>query len=348
MAEGSPCPTCGAPLKAESAFCAACGTPRQVEKDTVEVKARPPRRDVPGQVPGSSRMSFRPWIVLLVLLLGGACALLVSYRHRDRLLPATIIDDVHAGPATDLATAGVKPLQPIEDSRASVPDAVVLCRGVDAQGAPIDPTSTFAPSQTFFCSFHFSHLQVGERLALHWQHGGQEVRTTRYVSDVSGPANVYFRLVPARAWPVGRYGLDLEVEGQSVAQRVFDVDARAAASEASPAPVESDGVVAQAVLCRGLGKNYEPVDPTTTFAPDQSLHCSLLVKQGRQGQEFKLRWYNDHQLMQETAHALSKDIVRGYLGFTLTAHEGWKPGPYQAEVDVDGRPVRRLSFQVAP
>jgi hypothetical protein len=129
--------------------------------------------------------------------------------------------------------------------------------------------------------------------------------------------------------------------------------------DGSPSPLVSASAVptspvVDAVLCKRLGTRFEPMDPTDSFGQDESLHCSVLLSQAHRGQEFKLRWYNDQQLMQETSHVLAKDMTRGYLGFTLVTRTGWKPGSYQAEVDFKGlsdtaeTAVRHLSFEIQP
>jgi hypothetical protein len=74
----------------------------------------------------------------------------------------------------------------------------------------------------------------------------------------------------------------------------------------------------------------------------------LELRDAHRGQEFKVRWYNDHQLMKETPHVLKGDMPQGFVGFTVMAPQAWAPGDYHAEILVDGQSVDQLPFKVVP
>lgn len=105
-------------------------------------------------------------------------------------------------------------------------DSVIMCRRVDKDFAPLDPTQTFKSHDSLYCSIHVSgKLGRGQRVTLHWVPYEGTMRDQELVTKNTGARNLYFSKDPATGgWYPGRYRLDVSVNGTLAKSVTFFVE----------------------------------------------------------------------------------------------------------------------------
>ena len=105
--------------------------------------------------------------------------------------------------------------------------------------------------------------------------------------------------------------------------------------------------VTQATLALGADENYNPVDPTTTFAPDQSVY---LVAAGDLGLDTWLQadWYVNGQLDEAGTRSLTleENIPGAGFSFSFLPEGGWPAGEHYVILTMDDQEVGRYTFTV--
>lgn len=127
----------------------------------------------------------------------------------------------------------------------------------------------------------------------------------------------------------------------------------AACSGGAPKGVE----ISEVVFAKGLSENMEPVDPTTTFYPEETVYVSVRVpgrpKAGLLGAKFM---YGD-QLVAETSIDFSQENSSllfsvgqdTFVGFNLTPDNALPISPlYTVELMLDGKSLGSYSYTVVP
>lgn len=120
-----------------------------------------------------SRRGWRPWIVVLGLLLSG-CQVLGG---------GSSIDDI------------------------------VLTMGLDADYCPLDLVSTFPVDSPFYCSVKVSNLRSGSTVTSRWYFGEQLVEEINYQVQTGGFGCVGFELTNPGPWPRGGYRVEVYLDG---------------------------------------------------------------------------------------------------------------------------------------
>lgn len=103
----------------------------------------------------------------------------------------------------------------------------------------------------------------------------------------------------------------------------------------------------QAVLAAALDEQFGPVEPVSSFAPDDVFYLSVRSQYVRSHSIVTVRWYYGDRLIQsqdQTIGAVGEIYV---LGFELARTDGsWPAGRYRAEVFLDGALVGTAPFTV--
>ncbi len=122
-----------------------------------------------------------------------------------------------------------------------------------------------------------------------------------------------------------------------------------AATQAGPTPAGSSqevphpsGLISQVVLAEDAqGENMDPVNPTTAFSPDATIHAVVEIQDAPANTSFKVVWYAEdigsgsppHSLIDQ--YELTSDGTRN-LDFSLSPNTSWPVGTYEAEIYVNG------------
>lgn len=114
-----------------------------------------------------------------------------------------------------------------------------------------------------------------------------------------------------------------------------------------PPPEAIPSQVTQVTLALGADENYDPVEPTTTFASDQTVY---LVGEGDLGLTTWLQadWYVSGQLDETGTRSLTLEENISDAGFTFSflPEGGWPPGDHFVILTMNDQEVGRYSFTI--
>ncbi len=90
------------------------------------------------------------------------------------------------------------------------------------------PTTTFSPSDTFYCNVSLDNAPEGTRLAVVWTavqvDGAGSNTTIRRTETRTGSGVTHFKLGNRIYWPTGKYRLDLYLNDQLAREVDFTVN----------------------------------------------------------------------------------------------------------------------------
>ncbi|NUR56486.1 MAG: hypothetical protein HOQ29_18740 [Acidobacteria bacterium] len=97
-------------------------------------------------------------------------------------------------------------------------------------------------------------------------------------------------------------------------------------------------------LGRSVNADSSIANPTTTFAPRDTVHLSVSTA-GVGSATIGVRWLYGERVVDEPKKKVSyRDLAS--TEFSLQSLSGFPPGEYRAEVFVDGQPVGTKTFRV--
>lgn len=122
--------------------------------------------------------------------------------------------------------------------------------------------------------------------------------------------------------------------------------------QATEPAVQSSGIITEVVMARETdGIELNPVDPTTVFDPDSTIHAVAKIEDAPSGTEFTAAFYvvdvggaaEPNQLI--SSYDLTADGTRN-LDFTLSPTTSWPPGTYRVEISVNGELDQVVEYTV--
>lgn len=135
------------------------------------------------------------------------------------------------------------------------------------------------------------------------------------------------------------YRIDVSYEDQSIGSYSFRV---------VPPPGAIPSLIREATLARGADADYNPTEPTTTFAPNEEVY---LVGRGDIGlyTRLKAEWYVEGQLDETGTRSFTAQENAADTGFYFshTPDEGWPEGEHQAILIMNDKEVGSYDFTVA-
>ena len=161
-------------------------------------------------------MNLKPLHLATVAALSATLALTACKKNE----PAPPTTTVNPAPAPAPAPAP-------QNAVASV-TAVDLGSAVDADGRVVAGTSTFAVNDTITASVmtntSIPNAMATGTLAARWTYqDGQVVNQESKTFNFSGPGTTNFQISKPDGWPVGRYKLEVSLDGSVVQTRDFEV-----------------------------------------------------------------------------------------------------------------------------
>jgi hypothetical protein len=97
-------------------------------------------------------------------------------------------------------------------------------------------------------------------------------------------------------------------------------------------------------LGRTLNPDHSVAEFTTVFAPDDTIHVSVLTTGGGSG-TLSIRWkYGEKVVGESQQRVANRDLAA--TDFPLRSAGGFPPGEYSAEVFLDGKSVGTKTFKV--
>jgi hypothetical protein len=87
------------------------------------------------------------------------------------------------------------------------------------------PTTTFGPKDTIYASVSTDGAAPSKTIVAKWTYGpnAKPVKTDSQTIAPSGPAATEFHIVKPSGWPVGKYKVDIVVDGSSAGSKDFEV-----------------------------------------------------------------------------------------------------------------------------
>ena len=242
-------------------------------------------------------------------------------------------------------------------------DAVVMCRGVDSDGAPVNPTTTFSPdTPEIFCSVKLSNAPANSRARAEWIYREGELEGVRdylidmYTITTEGTRYIYFSLsIPDDGWPQGIYELVLYMNDKRMEAVPFTVSGTAPVS--TPAPQDPDPMppptptgtsLTEVTMARDVASNHAPISPTSTFdAGTPTVYTTMLVSGAPQdGVMIRAEWYDMGPSTPTMLEWHEIEVGDGYAHFYYTRSNGWPAGDYAIWLYVDGDLRQTVPYSV--
>lgn len=284
-------------------------------------------------------------LLSVALLLGGvlACGLGTSAptsSPTESAPPAVAADTPTSPPPTDTPTP--EPAAGVEVQR------VTFAHDLDDEMRPVDPGSEFIPDETVYLSVLLTgRTEGGVVTARFYRHDELLAEADVDLADIDSGAiftsgedtYVGYWLTHDGALLIGQaYRADVFYNDESLGSYDFRV---VPPSDAIPSEVQ------EVTLARGSDPDYNPIEPTNTFAPDEEVY---LVGRGDFGlfTWLMVEWYVDGQLDEAGTHRITLDEDASDAGFffSFMPEEGWPLGEHQVALTMNDQEVGRYDFMI--
>jgi hypothetical protein len=101
-----------------------------------------------------------------------------------------------------------------------------LGNAIGADNRVTTPASTFKPADTIYAAVATNGSAPSTTIVARWTYqDGQVVNESSQTIAPTGPAVTTFNIAKPDGWPVGKYKVEVLIDGTSVGQREFDVAA---------------------------------------------------------------------------------------------------------------------------
>ncbi len=87
------------------------------------------------------------------------------------------------------------------------------------------PSMSFTPADTIYAVVSTNGAAPTTTITARWTKDGQVVNESSETIAPTGPAITTFNIAKPDGWPVGKYKVEVLIDGRSVGQREFDVTA---------------------------------------------------------------------------------------------------------------------------
>lgn len=267
---------------------------------------------------------------------------------------ATIVPPTETAGATE-----VPPTAPTDAAASNVCAAgtlptylkdVVLAKNVESDSfKPIDPTTSFDPTQAIFHAIvSLDNAPRELTLDARWylvRATGYQPNTKISEKELSiaagGTRNVDFTLKgKTDKWPGGSYCVEIYANGNLALSKTFQV-----VGDSTPSNAGAE-IVKQVVLAEDTKPStFEPITPTVKFASNAPfIHAAVQLVNAPANTTFRARWYPPGQ--DPLDFNLQTDGSR-WLDFRLTpAPDGFPKGEYKVEIYVNEQLANTQTFTV--
>ncbi len=120
-----------------------------------------------------------------------------------------------------------------------------------------------------------------------------------------------------------------------------------------PQQVQDGSYIQEIILAKGVtGDAIDPVDPTTVFAPADTIHAVVKIADAPSGTRFKIVWLVDDvgDAAEPNTHIADYELqAEGSrnLDFTLSPNNEWPAGRYRAEIYVNDSLAQTVRYNVS-
>jgi hypothetical protein len=223
-----------------------------------------------------------------------------------------------------------------------------FAHGLTEDMQPTNPGADFAPDETVYLSLRLNGRPKEGVVTSRFYWGDSLIAdagvdladvNSGVLFSVGEDTYVGYTLTHDDPFPISdQYRAEVSYNDQPLGIYSFRV---APPAEAIPSQVK------QVTLALGADENYEPVDPTTSFAPDQEVY---LVGAGDLGLSTWLQadWYVNGALDETGTRSLTLDQNIADAGFTFSflPEGGWPAGEHFVVLTMNDQEVGRYPFTV--
>lgn len=260
-----------------------------------------------------------------------------------------------SSPEADLETPQAMPTRAGATTSVRLEDPV-MCRSVDNDGRPVEPTQRFEPTWPFFCSARARGIEKGTLLVAVWRNPVGQTQKRQVISRRKGDFFVYFSLSPRidRPWELGRYSVSLIADGVLLQSVDFSVATPApdARNVTEGRPSGAAAHILEAIVCTGVDAQHRPLTPAAVFPPTTpSVFVAVRAHDVREGKVVLTKWYLGNRKVKEIPLQVPRD-GSGWLSFRLSAptrggtSDRFPISAYTVEVYYDGALARTVPFSV--
>ncbi|HFD38850.1 MAG TPA: hypothetical protein ENJ31_03240 [Anaerolineae bacterium] len=245
------------------------------------------------------------------------------------------------------ATEAVAPPTPPPAAGIEILEAT-FAHGLTDQMEPVNPGSDFQADETVYLSLKIKgRPKEGTVTArFYWNEdliaeAGVDLADANsgLLFSIGEDTFVGYTLTHENPFPLGEgYRAEVFYNNQPLGTYAFRI---APPPEAIPSQIKS------ATLARGADDNYNPIDPTTTFASDETVY---LVGRGDLGVDTWIQadWYIGGQLDENGTRSITVDDNYTDVGFSFSylPEGGWPPGEHFVVLTMNGVEVGRYPFTI--
>ena len=262
--------------------------------------------------------------------------------------PTTAVEPTTVAEPTAVTEPTVEVVEPPPSEAGIEILEATFAHGLSEQMEPVDPGDEFAPDEPIYlaltikgrpeegvvsANFYWGDMFIAE--------AGTDLADVNSGLIFSFGENTYagFTLTHEEPFPLGdTYHVEVFYEDQPLGDYPFHV---------VPPPDAIPSQVTAVTLALGADENYDPIDPTTTFAVDQEVH---LVGEGDLGEATWLQadWFIDGELDEAGTRSLSleENIPDAGFVFSYLPEGGWPPGEHFAVLTMNDQVVGRYDFTI--
>jgi hypothetical protein len=151
----------------------------------------------------------------LILVLGALVALSACGKKEEAPAPV-----VAPAPPPVVGEPAAPPPAPEAVSFAGL----TLGNAVGADQTVTMPATTFAPTDTIYAAVATTGAASNAAIVARWTYGdGQLVDESSQAIAPTGPATTTFHIAKPDGWPLGKYKVDITIDGNPVASQEFEV-----------------------------------------------------------------------------------------------------------------------------
>jgi len=228
---------------------------------------------------------------------------------------------------------------------------VTFAHGLTEEMTPIQPGNTFAPDETIHLSIKLKGTPKEGLVTAHFFFQDQEISAATVdlaqarkeqglIFAIGGNTFVGFSLTPEEPFPIDQdYRAEVLLNDAPAGTYPFAVVPPA---DAIPSRVR------QATLAQNVTEDYQPVDPTNTFAPTDEV---FLVGRMDLGifSTLEANWFVRDTLDEDGTRTLTaqENLEDTEFYFSFLPEDGWSEGEHQVVLLIDGQEVSRYTFTVS-
>jgi len=246
-------------------------------------------------------------------------------------------------------TTAVEPTQASETSNSIEIREATFARGLSEEMQAVDPTTDFGPTDTVYLSLTVKGRPKEGTVAARFYWGDDFIAeadvdlgdvNSGLIFSIGEDTFVGYTLTHEQPFPVSDgYRAEVFYNDQALGSYSFRV---------VPPPEAIPTQINEVVLARGADENYNPVDPSTSFAPADTVY---LVGHGDLGIATWLQadWYVNGQLDEAGTRSLGLEENYPDVGFSFSflPEGGWPAGEHYVTLTVNGEEIGRYTFTIA-